>query len=261
MGARVLVLAGFDPSGGAGLLLDTKMLTLLGHQVASIPTALTFQNTRIFESWVPLERDVFEKMLKLTFEDLPIEGVKIGMLGTPEIAGVVAHYLKKYRSQIKWIVLDPVLKATLKRELFQGEDFIRLLRVELLPLVDIITPNLTEAELLTGKRLLNFERDAQLICQELKSFGVKYPIITGFRKKGRILNFLLDEGNRGKFFSVRELPYEFHGTGCALSSLLLGYLLMNYSPSKAIRMAMRKLQTLLVKRASNPLPSGLQLIH
>ncbi len=259
MGTRVLVVAGFDPSGGAGLLLDTKMLTLLGHCVASVPTTLTLQNTKTFEDWEPLKTRLFERMLKLTLEDTPVEGVKIGMLGTQEILEITGHYLRKYRSQIRWIVLDPVLKATLHKDLFQGENFLNILKSELLPLVDVITPNIFEAETLS-KRPITTTEDLREVAQYLSSFGVKIPLITGYRKGGRIYNYLMIDGKiRG--FSVRELPLEFHGTGCALSSLLLGYLLLTNTPVKALRLAMRKLRKILKLRASNPLSSELQLIH
>lgn len=252
------MLAGLDPSGGAGLLLDIKMLTLLGIKSAGIPTTLTFQTTKTFEDWVTVEKKHFERMLKLTLEDMPLTGVKIGMIGCPEILSLIAHYLKKFRDQIKWIVLDPVLKATLKKDLYRGEEFLELLKEDLFPLVDILTPNIAEAQVLTELKIEKFPEDLHKACLRLKAYGVKYPIITGYRRRGRIYNYFL--GERPKIYSVRELPLEFHGTGCALSSLILGYLLLGNSPEKAMQRAIQKLSLLLKKGASLKASSGLQLI-
>lgn len=251
---RVLVIGGFDPSGGAGLLMDVKMLTLFGLACASVPTALTFQSTKIFEAWKPLESKDFERMLKLTLLDLPPVGVKIGMLATPEIVSISARYLKKYRTFINWVVYDPVLRATLGAELSWGGDFLEVLKRELLPLVDFLTPNQQEASILTNREITS-SRDLKHICTTLRSYGVRHVAITGLRKKGRIYNYYLGEEER--LYSTKELPYEFHGTGCALSSLLLAYLLRDYPPPEAIFKAMRRLSYYL--RKAPPLQVGQKL--
>lgn len=249
MEARVLVLAGFDPSGGAGLLMDVKMLTLLGFKAASIPTALTFQNTKTFEDWIPIDKNAFEKMLKLTLEDIPITGVKIGMLADPNLVSITSFYLKRYKTHLKWIVFDPVLRATLERDLYREADFLERIKKEILPLVDFLTPNLKEAELLTGSSLKTL-KDLKEVASDLHSRGVKHIIIKGKRKRGRIINYYFKKDGFIKTFSVKEISFEFHGTGCAFSSLLLGYLIKEREPIKAIRGALRRL-SLYIQRASS----------
>ncbi len=221
---RVLVIAGFDPSGGAGLLMDIKILTLLGYKACAIPTAITFQSSKVFENWDPLEIRAFEKMLKLTLEDKTPEGVKIGMLAIPEIVEITAFYLRKTRDQIKWIVFDPVLVATLEMELFRGEDFMECLKREIFPLTDVITPNVKEAEILTGFKI-TLAKEAEKALENFKIFGINFPVITGFEEDERKVCFYLDERGKIRKISVKKLNTEFHGTGCAFSSALLAFLL------------------------------------
>ncbi|MCS7150471.1 MAG: hydroxymethylpyrimidine/phosphomethylpyrimidine kinase [Caldimicrobium sp.] len=255
---RVLVIGGFDPSGGAGLLMDVKMLTLSGLACASVPTALTFQSTKTFESWKPIESKDFERMLKLTLSDLPPVGVKIGMLATPEIVSLTAKYLNRYREKIKWIVCDPVLRATLGKNLFSGETFLEAFIRDLLPLIDYLTPNISEAKALTGLEMKDIS-DMKKAGHKLQAYGVKHVTITGFKRKGLILNYYSGEGER--IFTIKELPYEFHGTGCALSSLILAFLLLGFCPKEALSKAMRRL-SLYLKKALTLEPSGpLRLIH
>jgi len=230
---RVLVVAGFDPSGGAGLLMDTKILTLLGFKVASLPTALTFQNSRRFEGWKAVKSSFFEKMLSITLEDRGIRGVKIGMLASPENLEVLSQYLERYRKEIVWIVLDPVLKATLKKRLYQGKEFIEVLKQRLMPLLDVITPNVDEAFWLTGIEIRKRE-DLKEALKALRDLGVRFPVITGFREGEKRVSFFLEE-ERLRWVAKRELPFEFHGTGCALASALLAYLLKGYPFPEALK--------------------------
>jgi len=229
----VLVVAGFDPSGGAGLLMDTKVLTLLGFKVASIPTALTFQNSKRFEGWKAITPSFFEKMLSLTFSDGEIRGVKIGMLASPENLEVLSYYLERYRKEISLIVLDPVFKATLKKRLYQGKEFIKVLKQRLMPLLDVITPNVDEVSLLSGIEIKKRE-DIKEALKALRDLGVRFPVITGFREGNKRVSFFLEE-ERLRWVSTRELPFEFHGTGCALASALLAYLLKGYPFPKALK--------------------------
>ncbi len=232
--SQVLVIAGYDPSGGAGLLMDVKVLTLHGIRASAVPSALTFQSYSRFEDWVPVDSGAFERLLKLIFEDLKVEGVKLGMLATSEIVEKTAFYLERYRPQIRWIVADPVLKATLKGPLFKGEAYVETLKKRLFPLVDVLTPNLTEAEDLTGVKVRDLE-DIKEALYILQGFGIRFPVITGLKREERILSFFPGKKEELRCFSVRALPAEFHGTGCALSSALLAYLIKGHPEGPALR--------------------------
>lgn len=256
---RVLVIAGFDPSGGAGVLMDVKMFALLGIKAASVPTALTVQSSKIFHSWVSLEKALFEKMLKCTLEDLPISGVKIGMLGVSELVNVIAFYLKKYRGQLKWVVYDPVLRATLKKDLFEGSSFLENVKRELLPVVDYITPNCREAEVF-AERAIEKAEDWEEVAKSFYSFGVKRVIIKGVREKGRVYTYYFEEGRKKIIYSVPEIPLEFHGTGCAFSSLFLGYLIKGWEAKVALKKAINRLYPLLKRASLEANKEGLTLI-
>lgn len=236
---QLLTLAGFDPSGGAGILMDIKMFTLLGFKGAGVPTALTFQNSQTFQGWIALHPNSYEKMLKLILEDLSISGVKLGMLATPELVSLTSFYLKKYKSQIKWIVYDPVLKATLNYSLFEGESFLQAITKELFPLLDFLTPNIEEAEILSSKSIKD-RKDLKEVAKIIKSKGVRHLLIKGLIRRGRICSYYYGEGEDSKCYSTKALPFEFHGTGCALSSLLLGYLIKIKDPEKALSLAIKK---------------------
>ncbi len=257
---RVLTIAGYDPSGGAGILMDIKIFTLIGLKGAGIPTALTFQNSKTFEDWIALDKASFERMLKLTFSDLPVRGVKIGMLANAELASLVSFYLKKYRNQLAWIVYDPVLRATLKKDLFEGSSFLETIKRELLPRVDFLTPNVEEAQLISNLSIEN-QRVLTGMTEIYKVLRVKHLIIKGWKEKERIYSYYFSGDKLVKTFSVKALPSEFHGTGCAFSSLLLGYLLREKEPVVAIKKTLRRLSLLLKEAQKSTSKEGLSLIH
>ncbi len=252
-----LIIAGFDPSGGAGLLMDIKVLTLLKLKALAVPTSLTFQTFNRFENWHPLPVKDLDRMLKILFEDHKIRGIKIGMLGTLTLAEKVTFYLKKYRETLNWVVLDPVLKATLNKNLWEGTSYLQFLKENLFPYIDVLTPNLYEAEKLTEKRLKT-PKDLKEALKDLKSLGIKYPLITGIKRKDRILTYFLRKDRHLSSFSVKSLPYEFHGTGCAFSSALLGYLLKTQNFEEALKKSLSWLYQKLKKR--EPLDKSFKLL-
>ncbi|QER41837.1 hydroxymethylpyrimidine/phosphomethylpyrimidine kinase [Thermodesulfobacterium sp. TA1] len=253
----VLSLAGFDPSGGAGILMDIKVFSLLGLKGGGIPTTLTLQNTSVFEGWTPVDVNYFERALKLVFSDLPVKGIKIGMIGSCEILEVLLFYLKKYHSEGLAIVYDPVLKATLNHPLFSSEEFLPLVKKNLLPLLDFITPNLYEASLLTQTELKNL-KDLEKAGKTLLGYGCKQVIITGYQKKDKIYDCFFSAEKKA-FLGKKKLAFEFHGTGCAFSSSLLGFLVKGASPFFAFKKAKNWLYLYLKKGTVNPLGGKLCL--
>jgi len=231
----VLSIAGFDPTGGAGVLLDTKIFSLFGLKGAGIPTTLTLQTTSEFRSWEAVSPEYLKKSLELIFSDLPIKGIKIGMIGTLENAEIIGEFLKRGRKKISWVVLDPVLKATLNYNLFSSSDFIKILKTKIFPFVDIITPNLYEAEVLTEKSVKEKSQLSE-IAKKLLDLGVKAVIITGWQSSFFVWDLFFDQ-NKKIFLKKRKLSGSFHGTGCAFSSALLSYLIYGFNPEKAFKKA------------------------
>ncbi|MCS7279676.1 MAG: hydroxymethylpyrimidine/phosphomethylpyrimidine kinase [Thermodesulfobacteriaceae bacterium] len=231
----VLSLAGLDPSGGAGVFLDLKVFSILGLKGGGIPTTLTLQNTSVFESWIPIESAYLKRALELVFSDLPVKGVKIGMIGTPENAEIIAFFLRKYRKTISWIVLDPVIKASLNYPLFSSEKFLITFKKEVLPYVDVITPNVFEASFLTDRELKKREFLIEA-AKILLSLGPKFVIIKGWESSSFIYDFFFSS-KESLFLKKKKINLQFHGTGCAFSSALLSFLIQNFSPQEAFKKA------------------------
>ncbi len=231
----VLSIAGFDPTGGAGVLLDVKIFNLLGLKGAGIPTALTLQNTSVFEGWEPVKPEYLERTLKLVSSDLPVKGIKIGMIGTSENAEIIGNFLKKERNKISWVVLDPVLKATLNYSLFSSHNFIKVLKTKILPFVDVITPNIFEASFLTEKTIRK-RKELLEIAKEILNLGVKIVIIKGWTSLQFVWDLFFIQ-NKSFFLRRKKLTGNFHGTGCAFSSALLSYLVLGFKPEEAFKKA------------------------
>lgn len=250
-------IAGFDPSGGAGVLLDLKVFSLLGIRGGGVITALTLQNTSTFLGWEPVERRYVEKVLDLLFSDVPVKGVKIGMVPTPEVLEVVVFYLKKHRNEISYIVYDPVLRATLGYPLIASSQMLFTIKKELLPLVDTITPNLEEASLLTEIKISS-SSDLRKAAKTLLKLGCKSVVITGYSSRGNVYDFLCGS-SYFLSFSKKLLNTEFHGTGCAFSSALLCFLLKGFSKIFAFKKAKNWLYLYLKKAQDFPIGGRLCL--
>jgi len=244
-----LSIAGFDPSGGAGILADIKTWALLGIKGKGVITALTIQSGKRFISWTSVSEEYFINSLKIIFQDFFIKGVKIGMIGNTKLLSILASILLENRKHISFIVLDPVLKATLGKNLFDKEkDYIEALKQELLPIVDYVTPNLEEFILL-------FEYNKNLDLQEygfsaIEKYKLKGIIITGIENKNLGKGDLFLKNNFQSFFlPTKELPFNFHGTGCVFSSAFLGFLLKGFFPEKAFEKSKNWLYLYLKKEA------------
>ena len=240
---EVLTIAGFDPCGGAGLLMDVKVFTLLGLRSSAIPTTLTIQTPLRFLEWVPTSSLYLYNSLNTLISDLNFLGIKIGMIGSEENIKIISKILKNWKNHKNWLVFDPVLKATLEKKLFSGENFISLLKTELFPLVDIITPNFEELKHLTK------EKDLTLGVKKLFNWGIRSGVIvTGVKKENIIKDILFTKSGKVIEVASEILNAEFHGTGCAFSSALLGFLIKGFPLEKAFKKAKNWLY-LYLKRA------------
>src|SRR5689334_12485200 len=162
----VLTIAGFDPSSGAGITADLKTISAHGLYGTACITSLTVQSTQGVRRVEAVSPDLVLATLRALVEDIPPAAVKIGMLGTGRIAKVVAEFLRKKR--LTNVVLDPVLRSSSGKALLDRSG-IRVLK-ELLGLIDVVTPNLEEAGVLTGRRVRD-EADMEDACRILKRMG------------------------------------------------------------------------------------------
>ncbi len=229
----VLVAAGSDPSGGAGLQADLKVLA--DHRVygAAAVTALTVQNTQGVRSVHPVEPAVVRDQLLAVLEDLPVAAVKLGMLGNLDVLEAVAEVLAGLDRRVP-VVLDPVLRSTSGAALLPPAALQTLLHA-LLPRVSLITPNLPELEALE-----HAGGDLWSRCQRLDVA----LLIKGGHGQGDTLEdrLLMPSGQRISLTHPRQAGPSWHGTGCALSSSIAAQLALGQPLPDAVRRAVAYLQ-------------------
>lgn len=228
---KALTIAGFDPSGGAGLQADLKVFQMLGVYGLSAVAALTAQNTKGVDSVEPVSRQFLKKQLDLLLTDLVPDAAKIGMLLTEDNVRVVADSIRKY--SLRNLVLDPVMISSSGKKLAQ-RNVPKLLRDDVLPLCKIITPNIHEASVLSGLKITS-QKDMEEAAVLLKNAGPETVIITG----GHLEGLALDVVYNGSFhyLRARKRPGEFHGTGCRFSAAITVFLAQGCSSLDAAKKA------------------------
>ncbi|MGH8145005.1 MAG: bifunctional hydroxymethylpyrimidine kinase/phosphomethylpyrimidine kinase [Rhodanobacteraceae bacterium] len=233
-----LTIAGSDSGGGAGIQADLKTFAALSVHGTSAITALTAQNTQGVTAVHPVPVKHLRAELAAVFDDFAIAAVKTGMLGDAKTVRCVARELAK--RQPEWLVVDPVMIATSGARLLDPAA-VRVLIGQLIPLADVITPNLPEAEALTGITIAN-ARDGERAAIRLREFGAKAVLLKGGHGRGReVVDCWFDA--RGSFeIRNRRLPFDAHGTGCTLSAALAAELAKGRTPRAAARRAVAFVQ-------------------
>jgi hydroxymethylpyrimidine/phosphomethylpyrimidine kinase len=213
--ATVLVVAGLDPSGGAGILADAGVVMQHGFHMAGVVTALTEQDS-LMCSWMhPVEAEVVSNQLARLIDDFEVRGVKVGMLANPPVALAVAKALRRLVDAAVPVVVDPVLRATRGVPLFEGTPTSAMARI--LELATVVTPNLEELSALTGRDIREPDgmRDAG---RRLLARGPRAVLAKGGHMEGDPVDVLVDrEGDLSIKGRRVEGPTP-HGTGCALST-------------------------------------------
>jgi len=236
--AICLTIAGSDSGGGAGIQADLKTFAALGVHGTSVITALTAQNTQSVAAVHPVPVQHLRAELDAVFDDFAIAAAKTGMLGDARTVRCVARELE--RREPRWLVVDPVMIATSGAPLLD-KNAVRVLIDELIPLADVLTPNLPEAEALTGIPISN-ARDGERAAEKLHAFGAKAVLLKGGHGRGReVVDRWFDA--RGNFeIRNRKLPFDAHGTGCTLSAALAAELAKGRAPRAAVRRAIAFVQ-------------------
>ena len=232
---NVLTIAGFDPTGGAGILRDISVFNSLGIFYNAIPTSLTIQTHKkvISTSEIPL------KYLKKSLSSLNnFRGVKIGMLYNEKVVKIISDFLRKKTPE--FVVLDPVINSSSGYPLISKKGIYEM-KKSLIPISDFITPNLEEGKLLTEKE------DIEDISKGLHSMGVKYSVITGID----IANDLFYDGEKLKLLKGTKMEFSFHGSGCFYSSYLLAELILGAEPLEAAKKAKKAIETYIKTQQKN----------
>ncbi len=248
---RVLTIAGSDSGGGAGIQADLK--TFAAHKVfgMSAISAITAQNTVEVRSVHEVPEEVVADQIDAVFEDLGVDAVKIGMLSSAGIIGVVADRLRHHRPA--WVVLDPVMVAKSGDALLR-EDAVQALIDELLPLATVVTPNLPEAARLLGRNGSLAEEERESSAQRLAEAGPAVLLKGGHGEGDVVEDLLVVDGDVLRFRHPRVHTRSTHGTGCTLSSAVAARVAGGASLRDAVAGAIDYLQGAL--RAAYPLGSG-----
>jgi len=215
--SKILIIAGSDSSGGAGIQADIKTITSLGSYAMTAITAVTSQNTTGVKSIVPIDPKEISKQILFTCGDIKPDAIKIGMLHSESVIKSVINSLKLI--SVSKIILDPVMVAKSGTQLI-NDKAINILKKELIKKVSLITPNIPEAEVLTNLKIKNTQ-DMIQAAQVLISMGAKNVLIKGGHLKSKIVIDIFVNKKEIKFFSNKKLKTKnTHGTGCTLSSAI-----------------------------------------
>jgi hydroxymethylpyrimidine kinase/phosphomethylpyrimidine kinase len=232
MKPTLLSIAGFDPSGGAGALLDVQVFESLGFHGAVVLTALTIQNTVEVRRVIPIPARTVSEQYRALDADMKLSGIKVGMLGSRTIAPVLARILAA-NSEIPRVI-DPVLRASSGAALFEKggvSAFLRAVRGR----ASLLTPNLDEASVLSGMPVRTPEDMTEAARAIYERTDVPCLVKGGHLEKSAV-NILFD-GRRTAVFGHEKLARDVHGTGCFLSSAILGHLARGRSLDKACGLA------------------------
>lgn len=218
MSGRVLVVAGSDSGGGAGIQADIKTVTALGGYAMTAITALTAQNTRGVFGVVPIDVAFIRQQIELVATDIGADAVKTGMLATSEVIGAVADALEEFAPGVP-LVIDPVMVAKGGAALLEL-DAVKTLRERLLPLAAVLTPNLPEAEALTGATIRDVEdmiRAGEMLC---RTGAVAALVKGGHLESEKVTDVLVTAEQVEIFAGPRIDSASTHGTGCTLASAI-----------------------------------------
>ena len=213
--SKILIIAGSDSSGGAGIQADIKTVTALGSYAMTAITAVTIQNTTGVKSIVGINpKDIFNQIV-FTCADIKPDAIKIGMLHSSNVIKMVIKALKLIK--VKNIILDPVMVAKGGAKLIDA-NAIKLLKSELVKKVSLVTPNIPEAEILTETKIISVE-DMIYAANKLMEYGAKNVLIKGGHLKNKLVKDVFVNNKDIKIFnSKRYKTNNTHGTGCTLSS-------------------------------------------
>jgi hydroxymethylpyrimidine/phosphomethylpyrimidine kinase len=243
-----LTIAGSDSSGGAGIQADLKTFAAFGVYGTSAITAITAQNTLGIQAVAALSADLVTAQIEAVAGDIAIDATRIGMLATSAIVEAVAAAIKEL--ELPLVVLDPVLVSTSGERLLD-QDGIRALCAELIPQARVVTPNVPEAEVLSGLRIRSME-DAHEAAQRILRMGAAAVIITGGHAigdrpsasdkddvVGEVVDLLFDGPTHHEYRTARVNSNRTHGTGCTFAAAVAAGLALGRTLPMAAEQAQR----------------------
>ena len=234
--SKILIIAGSDSSGGAGIQADIKTVTALGSYAMTAITAITAQNTLGVKSVVAISPQEIEKQILSVCADITPDAVKIGMLHSSKVIKIVLKNISKIKTTK--IVIDPVMVAKGGTKLIDSAA-IKFLKDKLINKAFLITPNIPEAEVLTNKKISNVE-DMIEAAKVLKNQGVKNILIKGGHNKSKYVEDIFLNNKEIKIFRHKRIKTKnTHGTGCTLSSAITTFLSCGKPLKKACELGIK----------------------
>jgi hydroxymethylpyrimidine/phosphomethylpyrimidine kinase len=226
-----LTIAGFDPSGGAGIQADLKVFRALDIYGLSVAAALTAQNSKGVSAVRAVEPSFVQRQLTVLFQDMKPDALKTGMLYSKANVEVVVKVINRYG--LRNIVVDPVLLSSSGR-LLAEKGVEKVMRKKLLPLAEVITPNIHEASVLAGMEILTLD-DMKRAAVILHDLGAANVVITGGHLEKGAVDIIYN--GMFTFLKGRKISGEFHGTGCRFSAVIAARLADGCSVVEAVRQA------------------------
>ena len=229
-----MIIAGSDSSGGAGLQADIKTITSLGSYAMTAVTAVTIQNTRGVKSVIPINVNEIKNQIIYTAKDIKPDAIKIGMLHSVKVIKLIIKSLNKIK--VKKIILDPVMIAKGGSKLIT-DSAVKLMKKRLLNKVSLITPNIPEAEILTGIKIKN-QNDMILAANEFIKLGVQNVLVKGGHLKSKKVHDIFVNKKEIKVFSNKRFNTKnTHGTGCTLSTAITSFFSCGKTLKKSCELA------------------------
>uniref|UniRef100_UPI004028C950 bifunctional hydroxymethylpyrimidine kinase/phosphomethylpyrimidine kinase n=1 Tax=Candidatus Wunengus sp. YC61 TaxID=3367698 RepID=UPI004028C950 len=252
---KVLTIAGSDSGGGAGIQADIKTITALGGYATTVITALTAQNTLGVQSILEVPASFVAQQIDAIMTDIGTDAIKTGMLLNKDIVEVVSTKIREYN--ITGVVVDPVMISKNGKKLLFA-DAVNALTSKLFPLSLVVTPNIPEAEYISGMKIKTIS-DAEKASKRIHQLGPSHVLIKGghagkswdMENKGKVIDILYD----GKAFEYIEGEYiptkNTHGTGCTYASAIATYLAKGFGLKEAVVQA-KKFVTASIRKSFNP---------
>lgn len=230
---KVLTIAGSDCSGGAGIQADLKTFSAHGVFGMSVIVSVVAENTSRVIDIQDITPEMIEKQIDAVFEDIGVDAVKVGMLSTPECMRAVAGKLRQYKPE--HVVIDPVMYAKNGCPLMDPSAVDALIET-ILPLADVLTPNIPEAERITGVEIRSVT-DMEAAARKIHDMGSKTVVVKGGHAIGNALDVLFDGKQMYHFETQRIATKNTHGTGCTFSSAIASQLALGMDICKAVEKA------------------------
>jgi hydroxymethylpyrimidine/phosphomethylpyrimidine kinase len=258
----ILTIAGFDPSSGAGVTADIKTIAAHGCYGVACITAMTVQSTGGVHRVEAVDPALVTETLQELASDIPIAAVRIGMLGSGKVVKAVAEFLgqRSGKDKLPNVVLDPILKSSSGADLLDAAGT-RLLIEKLIPLADVITPNVDEAAVLTGLKVTDVD-EMRAAAARLHEMGSAAVVITGghLEKAIDLLSFTTKNGVEEEVFKAeRQRSNSTHGTGCAFATAMACHLALDRGLAEAALLAKTYVSAAIA--AGHPLGRGAGPVH